>query len=182
MPLLLVRHCSALGQEPEAPLTPAGEEQATVLAHFLADKGVRRILSSPFKRALDSATPLADALGLPIEIDHRLAERKLGHVEDGDWLSALHRSFENPDLCLPTGESSTAAQLRGRSAVDDALAALTVPTAVFSHGNLISLIANSFDNAFGFEFWASLSNPDVWSLRDATSSPRLDRLWGKEKR
>lgn len=175
--LLLIRHCAALGQEPEAALSVAGEAQALELANFLAKRGVVRIISSPYQRALDSARPLAHQLGLAIEVDARLAERRLGDVEDGDWIAALRRSFEDLHLCLPGGESSTAAQLRGRAVIDEAFAASNATVAIFSHGNLLSLIASSFDTNLGFDFWASFSNPDVILLRNRAESCELERIW-----
>jgi 2,3-bisphosphoglycerate-dependent phosphoglycerate mutase len=180
MSVFLVRHCSALGQEPEAQLSEAGVQQSHNLADFLARQGVTRIISSPFQRAVDSARPLAALLGVKIEVDERLAERQLGHVEDGDWRTALRRSFDDPQHCLPNGESSREAQDRGRQVVDDVLAAATLPTALFSHGNLLSLIANSFDADLGFEFWEALSNPDVFHLRHSVGSVEIERIWGRD--
>lgn len=177
MHLLLVRHCSAAGQEPEVELTEDGSKQAVELAGFLAARGVARIISSPFRRAIDSARPLSNLLDIPIEIDVRLQERRLGHVADGDWMSALRRSFEQKEVTLPDGESSLVAQARGRAVVDEALASMSAPTALFSHGNLLSLIAHSFDPTVGFDYWASLSNPDVFELRQPSGSFELNRVW-----
>ena len=98
MGLFLVRHCSAMGQEPEAPLTVEGVDQAKKLADFLCNHGVSRIISSPYCRAIDSARPLATVLKISIETDVRLVERNLGLVSDGDWRAALRESFEKPLL------------------------------------------------------------------------------------
>jgi 2,3-bisphosphoglycerate-dependent phosphoglycerate mutase len=134
-------------------------------------------VSSPFKRAVDSAGPLSEKLGLPIEIDERLSERQLGLVGDGDWLSALHLSFTDPNLCLPGGESSLVAQSRGVAVIEDVLRESQLPTAVFSHGNLLALIANSLDDSLGFYFWRGLSNPDVFEITRSSSLSVLSRVW-----
>jgi 2,3-bisphosphoglycerate-dependent phosphoglycerate mutase len=177
MTIFLVRHCAATGQEPEAMLSEAGEAQALELATFLEQLGVTRIVSSPYKRAVDSARPLAERLYLTIETDPRLAERSLGHVEDGDWVAALRRSFEDPHLCLPNGESSRAAQTRGRAVLDEVTAVTRQPIAIFSHGNLLSLIAHSFDATLGFDFWRSLSNPDVVAIQARPGQVTVERIW-----
>lgn len=83
MSVYLVRHCSAEGQDPEAALTRAGKEQSLQLSAYLERQGLTRVISSPFRRAVDSARPLAETLGLEIEVDPRLAERQLGLVENG---------------------------------------------------------------------------------------------------
>jgi|LauGreDrversion4_2_1035121.scaffolds.fasta_scaffold91251_4 2,3-bisphosphoglycerate-dependent phosphoglycerate mutase len=177
MSIYLVRHCSATGQEPDAPLTDEGREQSLRLSSFLAQRAIVRIVSSPFKRAVDSAGPLSEKLGLPIEIDERLAERQLGLVENGDWLSALNLSFRVPNLCLPGGESSLVAQSRGVAVIEDVFREAQLPTAVFSHGNLLALIANSVDESLSFDFWRGLSNPDLFEVTHSSTLPVLSRVW-----
>jgi 2,3-bisphosphoglycerate-dependent phosphoglycerate mutase len=83
--LYLVRHCQASGQEPDAPLTEIGQQQAILrrrhsvnaLADWLCEVSIGRIISSPFIRAYRSIVPLSEYLGLTIEIDDRLVERVL---------------------------------------------------------------------------------------------------------
>ncbi len=60
--IYLVRHCSATGQEPDAALTEAGERQALELRDFFQDVPVTRIISSDYRRAVASITPVATAL------------------------------------------------------------------------------------------------------------------------
>lgn len=55
-------------------LTDLGREQARGAATFLAGLGLTRIISSPYTRALQTATAVADATGLPIEIDPLVRE------------------------------------------------------------------------------------------------------------
>jgi 2,3-bisphosphoglycerate-dependent phosphoglycerate mutase len=84
--LYIVRHCKAAGQQPEAVLTADGHLQAVQLAEQLAALPIERIISSPFLRAKQSIAPLAERLGLQINIDARLAERVLASPEPPDWL------------------------------------------------------------------------------------------------
>jgi 2,3-bisphosphoglycerate-dependent phosphoglycerate mutase len=177
MSVYLVRHCSAEGQEPEAALTETGSEQSLRLSAFLAGLGVARIVSSPFRRAVDSARPLAETLGLEIEVDPRLAERQLGLVENGDWRAALRESFDDHNLCLPDGESSLSAQARRVAVLHAVFQETRPPTAIFSHGNLVALIANSLDSSLGFDFWRELTNPDVFEVRRLPESLGLSRVW-----
>jgi len=181
MSVYLVRHCSAEGQDPEAALTAAGKEQSLQLSAFLERRGVTRIISSPYRRAVDSARPLAETLGLEIEIDLRLVERRLGVVENGDWRAALRDSFDNHNFCLPDGESSVLAQERGVAALYDVLREARLTAAIFSHGNLLALIANSLDHSNGFTFWQQLSNPDVFEIRQLPEALVLSRVWAPEK-
>ncbi|MFE0758425.1 histidine phosphatase family protein [Inquilinus sp. NPDC058860] len=162
--LYLIRHCRAAGQEPEAPLTAEGHDQALRLRDRLAGLPIARIVSSPFLRARDSAAPLAKRLGLAVRIDARLAERVLAAEPAEDWRDRLRRSFADPALAWPGGESGAAATRRGLAALADAAAGAEGPVAVVSHGNLLALLLHSFDNRDGFSAWAALSNPDVFHI------------------
>jgi len=76
---VLLRHASAgdrdawVGDDRLRPLDERGRRQALAL-HELADRGIRRIASSPYVRCIETVEPLAATLGLEVEIDARLAE------------------------------------------------------------------------------------------------------------
>src|SRR6476619_921667 len=106
MHLLLVRHCQSTGQAPDAPLTSLGEQQAEQLADVLQSRGIARIVASPYTRAVQSAQPLAQRLGLAIETDERLIERALTSDPLDDWRERLRAAWADFDLALPGGESS----------------------------------------------------------------------------
>lgn len=78
--LFLVRHAAAgdrstwTDDDRLRPLTTKGEAQAEGLARLLSDRGVERIISSPYLRCTHTVEPLAHKLGLEIEIDDSLAE------------------------------------------------------------------------------------------------------------
>lgn len=54
--IIVIRHCSATGQERDAELTTDGKKQANTLATFLLEHHpqIDHIISSPFVRAIDS--------------------------------------------------------------------------------------------------------------------------------
>ena len=65
----------------DLPLTQRGEEQARLLAVEARGKGIQVIVASPMKRAMQTAAPVAEALGLSIETDQRLMEQCYGGFE-----------------------------------------------------------------------------------------------------
>ncbi len=153
---LLVRHAKASGQAPDAPLTVEGLGQAQKLAQQLASHDITRIVSSPWVRAVDTARPLAQALGLNTETDERLTERILSGHDLPHWQTALQSSFALPALKLPGGESGDTAKARALAVLKDAEDPHGL-SAVFTHGNLLALL-------LGLDYggWAELRNPDVW--------------------
>jgi phosphohistidine phosphatase len=72
MELYLMQHGEALPKEvdPNRPLSPEGEEQVRIAGLALVRLGVRleRIVSSPKKRARQTAQAIADAIGVVGEI------------------------------------------------------------------------------------------------------------------
>lgn len=64
---LLVRHAEKQGGS-DPGLTAEGQNRALALADALADADIDLIVSSQFRRALDTAAPLAERLGMEVEI------------------------------------------------------------------------------------------------------------------
>jgi len=81
---VLLRHTSAgdrddwLGEDLLRPLDARGRRQAAELVDVLRPLGVRRVVSSPYVRCVETVEPLAAALGLAVELDGRLAEGEGG--------------------------------------------------------------------------------------------------------
>lgn len=62
------------GPDEDRPLSSKGEEQAKGISRRLRHSGIARLVSSPAKRCIQTFEPLADKLGLEIEIHEALAE------------------------------------------------------------------------------------------------------------
>jgi 8-oxo-dGTP diphosphatase len=80
MRLFVARHVKAGdrsrwdGVDEERPASKNGRRQAVALADRLETEGVTALISSPALRCIQTVEPLADRLGIKIEIDERLAE------------------------------------------------------------------------------------------------------------
>lgn len=64
------------------PLSALGEQQARGIAQRFADLTVKRILSSPAVRCLQTVAPLGERLGVEVEVDERLFEGTDGALVD----------------------------------------------------------------------------------------------------
>lgn len=80
MPLLVIRHAHAGsraewdGNDDLRPLSQRGIDQARNIARRFADVPLARIVSSPAVRCRQTVAPLADARGVDVTVDARLAE------------------------------------------------------------------------------------------------------------
>ncbi|WP_033542398.1 histidine phosphatase family protein [Planococcus sp. CAU13] len=171
--LYLIRHCQATGQAPDAELTAEGMKQAEALTVFFKELDISHIISSPFTRAIQSIEHLAVARSLPIQIDDRLAERVLSSENLPDWLEKLEQSFSDPDLKFEGGETAREAVERGAAAMAEAPGNAILVT----HGNMMGLLLKRFEEAYGFEEWKALSNPDVYILSINEENTIVKRIW-----
>jgi phosphohistidine phosphatase SixA len=73
--LFLVRHAEAAPGDPDdlRPLTAAGRDAARELAARLAAEHPDVVVSSPLLRARETAAAIAEAAGIGVETDERLA-------------------------------------------------------------------------------------------------------------
>jgi len=173
--IYLIRHCETTGQAPEAPLTSRGEDQAQRLCEQLLELPISRIISSPYRRALDSIQPLATALQVSITQEDDLKERRLSAVPLEDWQDHLRRTFVDPDYTCPGGESSRTATERITRVVEEALQQQD-GSILMTHGNLLSLYLHSINPTFGFEESLQLKNPDLFKVTRIQQQTVIEHL------
>ncbi|WP_206184556.1 bifunctional RNase H/acid phosphatase [Thermoactinospora rubra] len=108
-PLSVERRFSGLG---DAELTPAGLGQAAKAAERLAGERLEAVVSSPLKRARQTAEAVARLTGLEVEVDEDLRETDFGAWEGHTfaevqqrWPEELAAWLADPDVAPPGGES-----------------------------------------------------------------------------
>ncbi len=130
--------------KPDPELTDRGLAQARAVAHALALLPVRVIASSALQRALQTAAPSADGLGLPVVVDEDLAEFDAGGdfyipiedmvAENDSRLTTWREIMSNPEMVGAMADfRRTAVTAVGRVAAgsDPGVAA------IFCHGGVI---------------------------------------------
>jgi probable phosphomutase (TIGR03848 family) len=157
--VLLIRHGEnsmvgkrLAGRLPGVHLNDNGKKQAEELAQVLCTAPIKAIYSSPLERVVETAEPLAQALGLEIHPAPGLIE-----LDYGDWqgktLKQLSRLKlwkvvqEQPSqMRFPNGESFPEVQQRAVAEVERIAAAHGEQdmVACFSHGDIIRLLAAHF--------------------------------------
>jgi ribonuclease H / adenosylcobalamin/alpha-ribazole phosphatase len=94
--LILVRHGESEGNRdrrftttPDVRLTDLGRKQAAMAAHRIARQfKPRMVITSPYARARETGRIIADALGLPAEIEPGLYERDFGYLRGQSYDAA----------------------------------------------------------------------------------------------
>src|SRR5215469_14799413 len=88
--LFLIRHADAIPEEDEIipsgmyddlPLSRTGRKQAQALAERLSSLSFDAMYSSPLRRCLETAAPLAERLGKTPIVEDGLKEIKLGNIQ-----------------------------------------------------------------------------------------------------
>jgi probable phosphoglycerate mutase len=150
MQVLLIRHALPLrsehGEGSDPDLSGEGLAQVARLPGALARFPISRVVSSPQRRAIQTAEPVAAARELAVEIDDRFAEY------DRDlplYIPIEQIRDENPQEWarmaqghLPSAVDENAFRARVAAAVGDLVAAADPEdtVAVFSHGGVINVL------------------------------------------
>lgn len=112
---------------------------------------IAAIYSSPYKRAYDTITPLAEKLGLDIITDDRFRERLSGDVP-GDFLDFARRQWMNFTYKTKVGESLGEVQARNVEALSEILSEYKDKNVIIgTHGTSLSTILNYYINSYGYD-------------------------------
>ena len=117
--VLLLRHAETAaprlfhGAESDVGLSERGFRVSEVIAPTLALHRPAAVVSSPMRRAVETATPIARACGLPLTIEPALHERRIGPLAgqpydaaQGPWAETLRRwQAGELDYATPGAES-----------------------------------------------------------------------------
>lgn len=169
--IYMVRHAESpfiFGQERTRGLSAEGEADAKKVAELMLLEKVDVIVSSPFVRSIKTIEEIATARNLEIEQFEELRERMIKGDYKLSWDEvelAIEKSFSDKDYCLPGGETTKQAQERAIPIVKQLLKEYKGGNIVVgTHGNIMTIIMNYFDEQYGYKFWKSTSKPDVFKL------------------
>lgn len=180
MVFYLVRHAHAEWSPDEnRPLSARGLQDSLAVADLLDSFSVHRVISSPYQRAVQTVEPFAKRKGLEIRKCVAFRERILGLYSDTTFSEAVRRTWEDPNFAYRHGETNREAQSRGvngiRELLDEEMEGSIV---VGTHGNLLALILNHYDQSLGYSFWVRLTMPDIYLLEVGKSGKtQIQRIW-----
>lgn len=164
----------------KARLTARGRRQARALAERLARGHLDAVISSPVRRAVETASFVAEAAGLKVEVDHDLGEIEhfrgippgvdpRAHVGEEAWAKmaqdyALRRAFD----AIPFFESGAEVRARSRRVVEAAVARFRGGRVVLvSHNPVIAAFAAEvLRSPFDFPFRTDAAAINTFAAKD----------------
>jgi 2,3-bisphosphoglycerate-dependent phosphoglycerate mutase len=177
----LVRHAEAIWSEDEnRPLSCQGHKDSERVADILVKQPIALIYSSPYQRARETIAPLAKRLNLEIQIEPNLRERCLSSENVEDFFPAVEQTWVDPTFAHPGGESNAAVQKRGIAVLARLHEETSSKQIVLStHGNFLAVLLQYFVPSIDFNFWKSLTFPDIYQLSFLPNGETIIlRLWG----
>lgn len=181
--IYFVRHAHSTYTPDELgrPLSSKGFGDVANVSAILEKENIEIIISSPYKRAIQTVEGIAKLIGCEVIIEDSLKERTLSGAPVEDFNSAITKVWEEPTFSWEGGESNRNAQERGVSAILKVLERYEGKNvAVGTHGNIMVLIMNYFDEKYGFAFWKALDMPDIYKLTfDSKNLKCVNRLWNR---
>jgi 2,3-bisphosphoglycerate-dependent phosphoglycerate mutase len=146
-------------------LTEVGHRQAQALVAQLVALAPTTVVSSPYRRAVQTVEPTANMLGVEVGTDWRLREWDSGLEVCPDWADHYARSWADQTLARPSGESL---HELARRAVDVLRRFMSEGgdqvLVVGSHGTFISQALAGFGVPVDWAFWRDMPMPAVYHL------------------
>ena len=144
-------------------LSPKGLKDRELVTEFLADKQVDIVLSSPYKRAVDTVAHFASLRDLPITTINDFQERKVDSVWIDDFDAFTRNQWEDFNYKLTDGETLAEVQKRNIAALQEVIEHHKSKTVVIgSHGTALSTIINHFVPQFGIEEFTRIKSIMPW--------------------
>ncbi len=162
----------------ERELTAKGLADCALVTQYLSDKSIDVVLSSPYKRAVDTVKDFADQFHLEIETVEAFRERKIGEawIEDFDGFSK--RQWVDFTYKRPEGEALCDVQKRNVEALFEVLERHRGKNIVIgSHGTALSTVIHYFNNAYSYEDFVKIKGLCPWVVKfvfEAPSKPVIE--------
>lgn len=156
--IYFIRHCQPDYEnrdDAQRALTEKGLADRRVVTEYLADKDIDLVVSSPFRRAVDTVGQFAAGRGMEILLVDDLRERKLTNAWVDDFEGFSRRQWADFSYQTEGGECLGAVQARCLAAIGALLREHPgAHIAVGFHGTALSTVLHYYDPSFGFdEFW-----------------------------
>ncbi|MFE7062009.1 histidine phosphatase family protein [Sutcliffiella sp. NPDC057660] len=181
--LYFVRHAHSIytPEELRRPLSKEGLSDVEKIDRLLSQERIDYVISSPYLRAVQTVEGVAGRIGKEVILEDGFRERQLSSSPVEDFQLAITKVWQEPSFSWEGGESNIAAQKRGVESTLKVIEKYEGKNIVIgTHGNIMVLIMNHFDDNYGFDFWKELSMPDIYKLTfEKADLIEVKRMWSK---
>lgn len=147
-------------------LTEKGMEDRKLVTDFLRDKAIDVVLSSPYKRAVDTVKDFADTYNYEIKIIPDFRERKIDSVWIEDFSAFSKRQWSDFSYKHFDGEALEEVQKRNISALESVLSEYPDKNIVVgSHGTALSTIIHYYDASFAYNDFEKMKALMPWIVK-----------------
>ncbi|MEO1689290.1 MAG: histidine phosphatase family protein [Pseudomonadota bacterium] len=166
--LVVLRHCEKAGDGLSDPLTERGRADALRVAERLSWEGIERIWASPYRRSLETILPFAEASGLEVVVDARLAEWQLSDAAMAEIHVHAPKMLSDARYRSPWSETAEEVWRRVGASLADLSDLEPKRTALACHGGILGAVLMHLADRFGPEDWATFHQPTIVALRQGT--------------
>ena len=147
-------------------LSAKGLKDRELVTDFLTDKQIAIVVSSPFKRAIDTVRDFANKSGMDITIIDDFRERRVDSCWIEDFTSFSRKQWEDFSYKLSDGECLLEVQSRNIAALNKLLDDYNGRNIVVgSHGTALSTIINYYDKTYGYEDFNEIRHLMPWVVQ-----------------
>lgn len=165
--IYFVRHAHSIytPEDLKRPLSERGLKDAERATEILSKEKIHRVISSPYKRAIETVEGIAALLNQEVQLEDDFRERKLAETSVDNFEESVLRVWRDFNFSFTGGESGYIAQHRGVVALEKILDKYDGENIVIgTHGNIMVLIMNYYNKNYNYNFWKELKMPDIYKL------------------
>ena len=167
--IFYIRHAEpdwTVHDDQSRPLTAKGLKDCQLVTEFLQDKNISVVLSSPYKRAVDTVSPFAKGRGLDVQLIEDFRERAISSVWIDDFAEFVSKQWEDFSYKLADGESLGEVQRRNVAALKEAVRQYKDKNIVIGgHGTALSTLINYYDDTYGHKEFETMGRIFPWVVR-----------------
>lgn len=153
--IYFVRHAEpdySIHEDSIRPLTDKGKNDALKVETYLNDKDIEVVLSSPYKRSIDTIKPFTYRNKMNIELVEDFRERKVDSCWIEDFQGFSKKQWEDFNYKLSDGECLYEVQERNIKALEDVLKRFYGKNIVIgTHGTALSTIIKYYESSYGYK-------------------------------
>ncbi len=167
--IYFIRHAQSdhsIRDENIRPLSQKGMNDRGLVTEFLKNKNIDIVLSSPYKRAIDTVEDFSSRYGFEIRLIDDFRERRIDSVWIEDFKAFSEKQWSDFSYRLSDGECLEEVQKRNITAFKEVLKEYADKNIVIgTHGTALSTIINHFDKSYGYEDFMKMVGIMPWVVK-----------------